>query len=175
MSGSVTACLECEQDGANTAVFSVINQVVLRPLPVARSSEPISLNGSLGGNLFPTLSYPNYRDIRDRNQVLAGLAAYRVLPARLGLPGTSRRLWGYLVTGNYFEMLGVHAARGRLLTPADDLHPGAHPVAVLSYDCWQQHFGGDPAAVGRKLEGGTGTLDARSTMNCFAAGRRRPV
>jgi predicted permease len=198
--------------GANTAVFSVINQVVLRPLPVARSSELISLNGSLGGSLFPTLSYPNYRDIRDRNRVLAGLAAYRVVPASLGLPGNSRRLWGYLVTGNYFEMLGVHAARGRLLTPADDLHPGAHPVAVLSYDCWQQHFGGDPAAVGRsvkfngmdftilgiapqgffgtelyyapevffpmmmqkQLEGGTGTLDARSTMNCFVAGRRKP-
>jgi predicted permease len=138
--------------GANTAVFSVINQVALRPLPVARSGELISLNQSLGGNLFPTLSYPNYRDIRDRNNVLSGLVAYRILPASLGIRGNSRRLWGYLVTGNYFELLGVHAARGRLLTPADDLHPGAHPVAVLSYTCWQQHFGGDPSAVGRTVK-----------------------
>ncbi len=138
--------------GANTAIFSIINAVLLRPLPVERPAEIVSLNETLGGNTFPTLSYPNYRDMRDRNTVLAGLAAYRFLPASLGLPGSTQRLWGYLVTGNYFQMLGVHAARGRLIGQDDDLRPGGHPVAVLSYSCWQKRFGGDPAAIGRTVK-----------------------
>jgi len=146
--------------GANTAVFSVVNAVLLRPLPVARASELVSLNEKLGGNVFPTLSYPNYRDIRDRNNVLSGLIAYRIVPASLGLPGSSQRLWGYLVSGNYFEVLGVPAARGRLLTRDDDVHPGGHPVAVLSYACWQQRFGADPEIAGRtvKFNGRTFTI-----------------
>ncbi len=138
--------------GANTAIFSIINAVLLRPLPVARASEIVSVNETLAGNTFPTLSYPNYRDMRDRNTVLAGLAAYRFLPASLGLSGNNQRVWGYLVTGNYFEMLGVGAARGRVLTPADDLRPGGHPVAVLTWPCWQKRFGADPAVVGRTVK-----------------------
>jgi predicted permease len=138
--------------GANTAIFSVINAVLLRPLPVAHASEIVSLNEHLGGDTFPTLSYPNYRDLRDRNTVLSGMMAYRFLPASLGLPGNNRRVWGYLVTGNYFELLGVGAARGRVFRPDDDLRPGGHPVAVLTWPCWQQRFGGDPAAVGRTVK-----------------------
>ena len=68
----------------------------------------------MGGDSVPTLSFPNYRDLRDRNTVLSGLVAYRFLPASLGLPGNNQRLWGYLVTGNYFDVLGVAAARGRV-------------------------------------------------------------
>ena len=138
--------------GANTAVFSVINQIVLRPLPVKNGSELVSLNESLGGTVYPSLSYPNYRDLRDRNTVLAGLVGYRILPASLGLPGSSQRLWGYMVTGNYFDVLGVSAVRGRLFTAADDVRPGGHPIAVISYPCWQQRFGGDPGAVGRTVK-----------------------
>ena len=138
--------------GANTAIFSIINAVLLRPMPVARASEIVSLNETMGGNTFPAISYPNYRDLRDRNTVLSGLMAYRFLPASLGLPGNSRRLWGYLVTGNYFDVLGVNAARGRVLRPDDDLRPGGHPVAVLTWPCWQKRFGGDPAAVGRAVK-----------------------
>jgi predicted permease len=138
--------------GANTAIFSVINAVLLRSLPVARASELVSVNETLGGNTFPTLSIPNYRDVRDRNTVLSGLAAYRFLPASLGLPGSSQRVWGYLVTGNYFDMLGVSAARGRVFRPDDDLRPGGHPVAVLTYPGWQKRFGGDPTVVGRTVK-----------------------
>ena len=138
--------------GANTAIFSMINVILLRPLPVAHPSQLASLNETLGGNTVPTLSYPNYRDIRDRNNVLSGLAAYRILPASLGLPGNSQRLWGYLVTGNYFDVLGVRAVRGRLLGPQDDRVPGGHPVAVLSYACWQKRFGGDPTVIGRVVK-----------------------
>jgi predicted permease len=138
--------------GANTAIFSVINAVLIRPLPVERSSELVSINETLSGNTFPTLSFPNYQDMRDRNTVLSGLAAYRILPASLGLPGSSQRLWGYLVTGNYFEMLGVKPVRGRLLQPEDDRVPGSHPVAVISYNCWQKRFGGDASVVNRVVK-----------------------
>jgi predicted permease len=138
--------------GANTAIFSVINAVLLRPLPVERSSELVAINETMAGNTYPTLSVPNYRDMRDRNTVLAGLAAYRILPASLGLPGASQRLWGYLVTGNYFNMLGVKPVRGRLLLPEDDRVPGGHPVAVISYGCWQKRFGGEPSVVGRQVK-----------------------
>jgi predicted permease len=138
--------------GANTAIFSVINAVLLRPLPVERSSELVAVNETMAGNTFPTLSVPNFRDMRDRNTVLSGLAAYRILPASLGLPGASQRLWGFLVTGNYFNMLGVKPVRGRLLLPEDDRVPGGHPVAVISYGCWQKRFGGDPSVVGRQVK-----------------------
>jgi predicted permease len=134
--------------GANTAIFSAINAILLRPLPVANPSQIVTLNETLGGNTFPSLSYPNYRDIRDRNTVLSGLIAYRILPASLGLPGASQRIWGYMVTGNYFDVLGVNAIAGRAFKPEDDVKPGGHPVMVLSYACWQKRFGGDKGAIG---------------------------
>ena len=138
--------------GANTAIFSAINAILLRPLPVANPSEIVTLNEQLGGNTFPSLSYPNYRDFRDRNTVLSGLMGYRILPASFGMPGASQRVWGYLVTGNYFDVLGVSAIAGRVFTPADDVTPGGHPLAILSYACWQKRFGGDRAAVGRTIK-----------------------
>jgi predicted permease len=138
--------------GANTAIFSVINAALLRHLPVARGSEIVSLNEKMGADTVPTLSFPNYRDLRDRNTVLSGMMAYRFLPASLGLPGNNQRLWGYLVTGNYFDVLGVGAARGRVLRPDDDLRPGANPVAVLAWSCWQKRFGGDLAVVGSTVK-----------------------
>lgn len=138
--------------GANTAIFSLINAALLRRLPVAHASEIVSINEKMGGEVVPTLSYPNYRDLRDRNTVLSGLMAYRFLPVSLGLPGNNQRLWGYLVTGNYFDVLGVGAARGRLFRQDDDLRPGGHPVAVLSWPCWQKRFGGDPRVVGRTVK-----------------------
>jgi predicted permease len=138
--------------GANTAIFSAINAVILRPLPVERGSELISVNETLAEETYPTLSYPNYLDVRDRNRVLSGLIAYRFLPASLGLQGSSQRVWGYLVSGNYFQVLGVGAIRGRVILPEDDIHRGGHPVAVLSYQCWQKRFGGDPGVVGRGVK-----------------------
>ncbi len=138
--------------GANTAIFSIINAALLRPLPVAHSAELVSVNETIGGRTFPALSIPNYRDLRDRNTVLSGLAAYRFLPASLGLPGGSQRLWGYLVTGNYFDLLGVRALRGRVLRPDDDLRPGGHPLAVVTYACWRNRFGADPDIAGRTVK-----------------------
>jgi predicted permease len=138
--------------GANTAIFSAINAILLRPLPVADATRIVTLNETLGGNTFPSLSYPNYRDFRDRNTVLSGLVGYQILPASLGLPGASQRVWGYLVTGNYFDVLGVSAIAGRAFKQEDDLKPGGHPLVVLSYACWQKRFGGEQSAIGRVVK-----------------------
>ena len=97
------------------------------------------------------LSYPNFRDVRDRNKVFTGMLAYRFSPLSLSNKGVNERIWGYLVTGNYFELLGVKPALGRFFTPADDRTPGAHPVAVLTYDCWQKRFAADPQVIGKTV------------------------
>jgi macrolide transport system ATP-binding/permease protein len=138
--------------GANTAIFSLVNTVLLRPLPVDRPEQLVSLNtASTTGEVFPTLSYPNYRDFRDRNDVLEGLLCYRFSPISLSNNGVNERLWGYLVSGNYFDLLGVKPALGRFFTQEDDKAPGAHPVTVITYNCWQKRFGGSPEAIGKSV------------------------
>ena len=96
------------------------HRVALAPLPVARPGELVALNNGAANRMFPTFSYPNYKDFRDRNEVFSGLIAYRFAPLSLSHDGINERLWGYVVTGNYFEVLGVSAgarasdfARGR--------------------------------------------------------------
>jgi len=138
--------------GANASIFSVINAILFRPLPLERPSELVSLNETMAGNTVPFLSYPNYRDFRDRNSVLTELAAYGVIPASVGQKGSSQRMWGYIVTGNYFELLRVKPLAGRLFQPEDDKVRGGHPVVVLSYTGWQKRFGGDPQIVGAKIQ-----------------------
>ena len=139
--------------GANTAIFSLVNTALLRPLPVDQPERLVSLNyvAMNGEQNFPVLSFPNYRDMRDRNEQLAGLIAYRMTAVSLSNSGVNERLWGYLATGNYFEVLGVKPAIGRFLTQDDDKVPGAHPVAVITHGCWQKRFGGDPDIVGRNV------------------------
>lgn len=139
--------------GANTAIFTAVNAVVLRALPVNRPEELFALNTKLFKNDFPVVSYPNYLDIRDRStNVASGLAAYRIDPINFSRGGDNSRAWGYLVTGNYFDMLGVNAARGRVFHREDDISRGGHPIAVITYAFWQRRFGGDPAAVGARVK-----------------------
>ena len=133
--------------GANTIVFSVLNTLILRPLPVRDAQRVWSLNTS--GQ--PANSFPNYRDIRDRNAVFESLFGYRVVQMGLGGQDGARRVWGYLVTGNYFESLGVRPALGRFFTPAEDAGRGASPYAVLSYECWRNRFAGDPQISGKQI------------------------
>jgi len=133
--------------GANTTVFSVLNALVLKPLPVAAPDRIYSVNTS--GR--PSNSFPNYREIRDRNQVFESLFSYRIMQVALDDQGGAHRVWGFLVTGNYFETLGIQPAIGRFFTPAEDMHPGASPYAVLSYTCWQNRFGGDPEIAGKEI------------------------
>ncbi|PYT97029.1 MAG: ABC transporter substrate-binding protein [Acidobacteria bacterium] len=134
--------------GANVAVFSVVNALILRPLPVERPSELAFLENARYG---PSQSFPNYRDLRDRNQTFAGLVGYRMAPMELETDRGAERIWGYLATGNYFDVLGVKPALGRFFHQNDDVHPGDSPYAVLSYGAWQARFGGDPAIVGKTI------------------------
>jgi macrolide transport system ATP-binding/permease protein len=137
--------------GANTAIFSLVNTAALLKLPVAQPDQLVALNNTAENRMFPTFSYPNYKDFRDRNEVFSGLIAYRIAPLSVSYNGVNERLWGYEVTGNYFETLGVGAAVGRVITTDDDVTPGAHPVTVLSYKYWQSRFGGDPEILDKNI------------------------
>jgi predicted permease len=135
--------------GANTLVFSVLNALVLQPLPVSEPAEIVFVENA--NREFPSQSFPNYRDLRDRNDAFAGLVGYRISPMNVEGPDGAAREWGYLATGNYFDVLGVTPAAGRVFHQADDLSPGANPIAVLSHDFWMARFGGDPSIGGRTL------------------------
>ncbi|MGH9742429.1 MAG: ADOP family duplicated permease [Candidatus Acidiferrum sp.] len=134
--------------GANTAIFSVVNALVLRPLPVERPNELAFLENAHYG---AGQSFPNYKDLRDRNHTFTGLIGYRVAPMEMETDRRAERIWGYLATGNYFDVLGVQPALGRFFHQSEDLHPGASPYAVLSYSAWQSRFGGDPAIVSKTI------------------------
>jgi predicted permease len=133
--------------GANTIVFSVLNALVLKPLPIAEPERVYFVNNS--GHFAN--SFPNYRDIRDLNSVFESLFSYRIAQMAVDDDSGARRVWGYLVTGNYFETLGIKPALGRFFTPAEDAHPNSSPYAVLSYTCWQSRFGGDPDIAGKAV------------------------
>ncbi len=135
--------------GANTVAFSLAHALVLRPLPVRAPGEIVFVQG---GRDRPTMSVPNYRDLRDQTTTLAGLAAYRFSTVGLARGGSSDRVWGYLVTGNYFGLLGVAPALGRVFTAADDGTPGSNRVAILSYATWRDRFSGDRSIIGKSIQ-----------------------
>ena len=141
--------------GANTAIFTLVDQVLLRRLPVKDPQQLVTLWGRgqhYGGNYNRVvLSYPMYADFRDRNQVFDGMFCRSNLAVSVSYEGRTERAWGELVSGTYFPVLGVGAALGRVFTSDDDQHPGGHPYAVLSYRYWLRRFAGDPAVIGKKL------------------------
>ena len=138
--------------GANTAIFSLVNTVTLCTLPVAEPDRIVEVTPLVKGASYGAFSYPFYKDFRDKNEVFDGLAAYDFAPMNLSQGGVNERVFGYLVSGNYFDMLGVRAFKGRMFTQEEDRIPGAHPVAVVSYGCWQRRFGGDPTLVSRTIK-----------------------
>jgi predicted permease len=138
--------------GANTAVFSLVDTVLLRPLPVREPSQLIAVDGQLrNGTDFTLQSYLNYKDYRDRNTVFSGLLAYRFVVASLSHNGVNERVWGYDVSGNYFDVLGVKPALGRGFLREEDETPASHPVVILSHACWQKRFAGDPSIIGQTI------------------------
>jgi predicted permease len=132
--------------GANAAIFSVVNGLFFKPFPVERPDRLVSIARGPG---FPGNSYPDFRDVRDRNTVLSGIVAQRFSPMNLEVRNHPRRTWGLLVSGDYFDMLGVRATIGRALTADDDRVPGRHPVIVLSDAYWRSAFGAAPDVVGQ--------------------------
>src|SRR5437870_6159895 len=136
--------------GANTAIFTVINAVLIRPVPgVANPAELVIFERLQKNNPDYSFGYPDYLDYRYYNQSFTGLAARCRAP--LGLShGTTERITGELVSGNYFSVLGVNPARGRLIVPEDVRADDESPVAVLSYGIWQRVFGADPQIAGKR-------------------------
>jgi predicted permease len=141
--------------GANTAIFTLFDQVLLRLLPLKNPQELVQIQwrgernaASIGGT---TVSYPFYRDIRDRNRVFSGVMCRFPLDLSVARRGQTERVAGELVSGNYFQVLGVSAALGRVFTPDDDRIPDGHPLAVVSYDYWTERFGADPNILGQTI------------------------
>jgi predicted permease len=138
--------------GANSAIFSLVDTVLLRPLNVSEPKQLQEIYGTLHkGADYTIQSYLNYKEYRDRNQVFSGVLAYRFAPMSLSSAGANERVWGYEVTGNYFDVLGVKPMLGRGFLPEEDQTPGSHPVVVISYGCWQSRFGADKSIVGRQI------------------------
>jgi macrolide transport system ATP-binding/permease protein len=137
--------------GANTAIFSLVNGVLLRPLSgVQAPDQLVQFERLQNGRVSYNFGYPDYLDYRDQNQSFTDVAAHCGTPISF-TGGTTERLRGDLVSGNYFTALGVNAALGRLLSLDDDRTPGAHLVAVISYGFWQRAFGSASDIVGQTV------------------------
>src|SRR5689334_13954622 len=138
--------------GANTTIFSWINSTLLNPIPgAARTSELLSL--TRGGTVetpYP-FSYPDYVDLRDANQSFSGLSGFSIYSLTLTGTGKAERVWGLLVTANYFDVLGVKPILGRAFLPEEEQKPGGAPSAVISYRFWQTRFGGSSSVIGRTI------------------------
>jgi len=145
--------------GANTAIFTLIDRVLLGRLPVSRPGELV-LFRSPGPNpghtwsdtdLGTSFSYPMYRALRERSGEFSGLAGEFPFSADVAVRGRTEEAAGELVSGNYFELLGVTPFLGRTLTPADDRVPGGHPLAVLSFAYYGRRFGANPAVLNKTI------------------------
>jgi predicted permease len=163
--------------GANAVVFSVMNALVLRPLNVPRAGSLFMLER--GSDKSPSQSYLDYIDLRDRNRSFETLAGYTI-PGAVGIDtgGNPSTVWPYLVTGNYFESLGIKPYLGRFLQTSDEHGPNSVPYIVLSYAYWHSHFQADPSVVGRVVRLntipytiiGVAPQDFRGTELFFAPG-----
>src|SRR5471030_1937075 len=142
--------------GANTAIFTLIDQILLRKLPVAAPDQLVMLyqqgahNGSNMGERMH--SYPIYQEYQQRAEPLAEVLCRRLIEASVSIDNQTERLDAEMVSGNFFSMLGVHAAVGRVFNSQEDdqIYKG-HPVVVLSYDYWARRFALDPAVIGKKI------------------------
>jgi predicted permease len=135
--------------GANTTVFTFVDNILLRSLPVHDPQQLAALNW---GEML-NMSYPNYVDFRDRNTAFSNLAAYRFNPASFSIQAReSLRLWGFEASGNYFEALGIRPLLGRFFGPAEDDKPGANAVVVISHRYWTSRFAADPSVVGKVVK-----------------------
>ena len=133
--------------GANTAIFSLIDALMLRWLPVRDPQELLQLTMQGPGE---SLSYPIVRLLADQKEIFSGVAGFSGWPFHVSRAGTVTKVPGAMVSGGYFETLGLHAVMGRLLAPDDD-QPGAPLVAAISHGYWKRQFGGDPGAIGQTL------------------------
>ncbi len=142
--------------GANTAIFTLIDQILLRKLPVVAPEQLVMLyqqGSNMGSNMGMRMhSYPLYEDIRQKAEPLADVLCRRVVPASVSVDNRTERVEAELVSGNYFSVLGVKAALGRVFNSQEDdqVYQG-HPVVILSHGYWVNRFGRDPGVIGKKI------------------------
>jgi predicted permease len=141
--------------GANTAMFSLLDQVVLRLLPVSHPEQLIIVRetGNHYGNSYGvnTISWPMFEDLRNNNQVFSGMFCRFPATVTIGYGDRAAQISAELVSGSYFPVLGVGTALGRTIAPDDDAVPDSKPVVVLSYSFWRSRFNGDPTVIGRTI------------------------
>src|SRR6266571_1661977 len=138
--------------GANATIFTWIKAVLLASLPgIEQPEKLVEIWGATRNNSALSSSYVDYLDYRDQNKILSGLIAHQVLPLNLGRSEKPERVWGAIVSGNYFGLLGVKPLIGRTFLPEEDRTPNTHPVVVIGYGLWQRHFGADPNVLGRTI------------------------
>jgi len=138
--------------GANATIFTWIKAVLLASLPgIEQPEKLVEIWGATRNNSALSSSYIDYLDYRDQNKVLSGLIAHQVLPLNLGRSEKPERVWGAIVSGNYFDVLGVKALIGRTFLPEEDRTPNTHPVVVIGYGLWERRFGADPNVLGRTI------------------------
>ena len=139
--------------GANAIVFSVLNALVLKPLKVPQAQSLYMVQRLGDGQVSPSQSWPDYRDLRDRNRTFESLVAYDIIGSVAVDTGNNpSTVWPYLVSTNYFDALHEQPYLGRFLHAADDKGQNSAPYTVLSYAYWHSHFNGDPSAVGRVVQ-----------------------
>ena len=147
--------------GANAAIYSLFDQILLSRLPVAEPERLVNLSsagprqGSVSSNQAgdsdSVFTYPMFRDLRGATKAFSGMAAHRAFGANLATGEETLSGEGMLVSGSYFPVLGVRPALGRLIAPADDRVPGQHAVAVLSHRFWRRELGADPGVLDRRI------------------------
>ena len=137
--------------GATVSMFALVNAVLLRPVPVDSPEELVFLYVGTEESPYRGLSYPDFVDYRERSDSFRGLAAFGEIQVSLAVEGSPEEMRGTIASGNFFEVLGVDAALGRLFTAEDDRNPGEHPVVVLSHALWEARFGADSGIVGREI------------------------
>ncbi|HEV2489634.1 MAG TPA: ABC transporter permease [Candidatus Acidoferrales bacterium] len=137
--------------GANSTVFSWINATLLTPIPgMPHPSEVVSIVRGAQGDV-ESISYADFKDLRDRNHSFSGMTAFGLWPMSLTGQGKPIRVWGTVVSASYFDVLGVRPLIGRGFLPSEDAAPNGAPIAVISYRLWQGHFAGDPSIVGKTV------------------------
>lgn len=139
--------------GVNTTLFSLMNMLILRPLPVQDPAQLVTFSSQQKGNFsMPAFSYPEYRDIRDQTTgALSGILAYCDGLDGLNADGRADRVITHYVSGNYFTLLGVRPLLGRVILPSEGNVEGADPVLVLGYSYWKSHFASDPNVTGKRV------------------------
>ena len=137
--------------GANTSIFSVVNAALLRPLPVTEPDRLVFVFNGSQADPYGVTSYPDYVDYRDKNEVFSDVLTYSSITVSARSDDQTDLLSGSIVSGNFFDVLGVRAALGRTFLPDEDKTPNTHRVMVISHGLWERRFGGNPKVIGQEV------------------------